>query len=242
VLDFGCGAGRVVRHFADEAAVATFVGCDIDEPSIEWARANLSPPFSFFVNEEAPPLAQPDASFDLVYAFSVFTHITDEWSGWLLELHRILSEGGLLVVSVLGGAMSESAAGEPWYPDRIGMNVLDRSQPWSAGGPTVLLSEWWLRAHWGRIFDVVLYQPGAEPGQQDLVLLRRRPVEATREELERSEPREPRELAALMHNVRQLHRESAILREELAQLRGSALWRLTAPVRAAGRRLRSRSR
>ena len=249
VLDFGCGPGRVLRHFAEEAAEAEFVGCDIDAPSIAWARENLSPPFEFFVNGEAPPLAQASAGFDLVFAFSVFTHIADEWSGWLVELHRILAEDGLLVVSVLGGGLSEAFAGEPWDPDRIGMNVLQRSKPWSEGGPTVLISEWWLRARWGRIFHVVRYQPAPRAGEQDLVLLRRRPAKATRAELERPEPGEPRELAALAHNVRQLHHEAAVLRAllvrsrvELEELRGSSLGRLSAPLRAAARRLRSRAR
>jgi len=102
VLDFGCGAGRVLRHFSAQAGNAQFVGCDIHAPSIAWIEEHLSPPFEAFVNRDAPPLTQPDSSFDLVYASSVFTHITDEWSGWLLDLHRVLKDDGLLMVSVLG--------------------------------------------------------------------------------------------------------------------------------------------
>jgi cyclopropane fatty-acyl-phospholipid synthase-like methyltransferase len=41
VLDFGCGAGRVIRHFAPEAAQAEFVGCDLDGSAIEWATGHL---------------------------------------------------------------------------------------------------------------------------------------------------------------------------------------------------------
>ena len=237
VLDFGCGVGRVLRHFGEVADEAQFVGCDIDEPSIAWMREHLSPPFEAFVNGESPPLAQPDARFDLVYAISVFTHISDEWSTWLLDLHRILKPDGYLIASVLGGGMSEQIAGEPWNPDRIGMNVLGRYRPWSEGGPSVLISEWWLRAHWGRIFDIVEYRPAFLPGQ-DFLLLRRRSVEATREELERIEPDEPREIAALRHNIAQLHRES---RQGRASLEASASWRLTAPLRAAKQRLRARA-
>ena len=124
VLDFGCGAGRTLRHFLVEAAEAEFWGCDIHASSIEWVNANLSPPVRAFVNSERPPLPRPDHSFDLIYAFSVFTHITDAWSAWLLELHRLLAPGGLLVASFLGAGMSEPIAGEPWEEQRIGMNVL----------------------------------------------------------------------------------------------------------------------
>ena len=107
VLDFGCGVGRILRHFAPEAGVAEIVGCDIDEPSINWLDRHLSPPFRVFVNGEAPPLGQPDSSFDLVYAMSVFTHITDDWSSWLLELHRILKPDGWLIASILEAARGE---------------------------------------------------------------------------------------------------------------------------------------
>ena len=93
ILDFGCGAGRTLRHFLDEARAAEFYGCDIDSPSIAWLSEHLSPPFHVFESGELPSLPQPDGFFDLVYAFSVFTHLGDEWAGWLLELHRVLKPG-----------------------------------------------------------------------------------------------------------------------------------------------------
>src|SRR3954453_4644837 len=36
VLDFGCGAGRVLRHFVDVATEAEVWACDIDAASIDW--------------------------------------------------------------------------------------------------------------------------------------------------------------------------------------------------------------
>jgi SAM-dependent methyltransferase len=236
VLDFGCGVGRVLRHFASEAERAEFVGCDIDQPSIAWVQRHLCPPFQAFVNPEMPPLDRPDESFDLVYAISVFTHLSDSWSAWLLEMHRVLKPGALLIATVLGGGMSRQIADEPWDPDRVGMNVLGRDRPWSEGGPSVLISEWWLRAHWGRVFEVLRYRAVDESGH-DFVLLRRREVQVSCEELERPEPDEPRELGALRHNISQLHRESQRLR---TRYEGSLSWRLTAPLRAAWRRVRSR--
>ena len=94
VLDFGCGSARVLRQFLREAEQAEFWGSDIDAPSIAWVQANLSPPLRVFDNAFAPPLPLNDGYFDLVYATSVFTHIGDLWSDWLLELHRILAPGG----------------------------------------------------------------------------------------------------------------------------------------------------
>ena len=56
VLDFGCGAGRTLRHFLDEAESGSFYGCDIDAPSIAWLESNHEPTVHVFANEETPPL------------------------------------------------------------------------------------------------------------------------------------------------------------------------------------------
>ena len=101
VLDFGCGSGRVLRHFLREARTGEFWGCDLHEPSIEWVTENLSPPINAHLLNGAPRLPHPDAHFDLVYAISVFTHITDDWSAWLPELHRVLKPGGFLISTFL---------------------------------------------------------------------------------------------------------------------------------------------
>ena len=107
VLDFGCGAGRTLRHFLDEAAVAEIYGCEIDAPSVAWLEANLSPPLHVFRNEEAPPLPLEADSFDLIWAISVFTHLTDHWADWLLEHHRLLRDGGLLIATILGPELAD---------------------------------------------------------------------------------------------------------------------------------------
>ena len=233
VLDFGCGSGKVMRHFLAEARECELWGCDIDAPSIAWLRRELSPPLHAFVNRQEPPLDQPDGTFDLVWSISVFTHLTDHWAAWLAELHRVLAPGGLAIVSFLGGAMYEGWTGGAWDEDRIGMTVLDHGQGWERGGPTVFHSPWWLREHWGRAFEIVRMREGVAPGEHGLVVLRRRPVEVSVAELERIDPREPRELAALRHQVWLLQEESARLRAERDALAAARARRVSR--RIAGR-------
>jgi SAM-dependent methyltransferase len=244
VLDFGCGAGRVMRHFEAEAEVAEFVGCDIDADSIEWAGRHLSPPFRFFTNAEWPPLPLEDESVDLAYAFSVFTHLTDNWSAWLLELHRVLRPGGLLLATFVNVGLAAEYGEIPWEEDRIGMNVIRAGAPWDQGGPVVFHSRWWIREHWGRAFEVVSIEPArgtpGEPTGQGSVLLRKKPVQLTREDLERVSAGEPRELDSLRHNIERLHREEIALRAGYESARS---WRVTRPLRrvaASVRELRSR--
>lgn len=219
VLDFGCGTGRTLTSFATEADWTTFVGCDIHADSIAWAGSNLSPPFEFFLCGEEPPLDHPDGRFDLVYAMSVFTHITWAWSPWLMEIHRVLAPSGLAVISVLGPAMARQILDTDW-DERIGMAIVDMHKDWSIGGPDVLLSEWWLREHWGRAFEILSFAP-CDPGSgagHDLVTLRRRDVEIAPEDLARRDPSDPREQAALECNVELLLCQQQQLGEELRRL------------------------
>jgi SAM-dependent methyltransferase len=238
ILDFGCGAGRTLRHFAAEAETCEFYGCDIDEPSIAWLKEHLSPPFRVFVNGERPRLDLPSRYFDLVYAISVFTHLTDLWSAWLVELHRILIEDGLLVATFMGEGAAAWITDEPWREDEVGMNVLRPGQSWADGGPTVLHSPWWIRAHWGRAFDVLELVPNGfaldPPEGQGAVLMRKRAVDLTKEELELPEPGEPRELKALRRNVHQLSRELIELRVSHDQL--AASWKVEREAREAAER------
>lgn len=243
VLDFGCGAGRVLRAFLPEAKVAKFYGADIDARSIEWLERNLSPPLHVLRSGESPPLDLPDDSFDLIYAYSVFTHIADEWSAWLLELHRLMRDDALLFATFLGPGMSEPIAEEPWIEQRVGMNVLRHGQDWDSGGPMVFLSPWWIREHWGRAFEVLeLREAGvitaAPSAGQGMVLMRKRPGTFRREDLERIDAaNEPREIAALQHNIRQLHREPVRLAEAYRVLEQSRAVRVARRVRALQARL-----
>lgn len=221
ILDFGCGTGRTLAAFAAEAERAQFVGCDIHAESIDWATAELSPPFEFFVCGESPPLDQPDERFDLIYAMSVFTHITHQWSAWLVELHRVMRPGGLVVASVLGPAMAREILGHDW-DERIGMATVDLDKDWSIGGPNVLLGEWWVREHWGRAFEILGYRPcdPANAGGHDLVLLRRREGSVSAAELSRVDVADPREFAAMQCSVEILARKHSVASDDAIQLVG----------------------
>ena len=100
VLDFGCGCGRVTRYFREHDAEVA--GSDVSADAIAWCRGNL--PFGRFeVNGLTPPLVFDDASFDLVYALSVFTHLTGDLQlAWRDELRRVLRPGGRLLVTTHG--------------------------------------------------------------------------------------------------------------------------------------------
>lgn len=222
VLDFGCGAGRTLRHFLAEARGAEVWGCDIDVESIRWLEQHLCPPLHVFANGPEPPVQQPAGTFDLIWSVSVFTHLTDSWSRWLVELHRLLRPDGLLFLTFIGSGISETISGEPHSDRMIGMNVTKCGQSWDLGGPMVLHSPWWVEEHWGRGFDVLSLRPDGFASHTSLgqgsVMLRKREEEIDPAMLERLRPGDDREAPALLHNVSQLARESAELRSELARV------------------------
>jgi ubiquinone/menaquinone biosynthesis C-methylase UbiE len=213
VLDFGCGAGRVLRQFKREARSGEFWGCDLYEPTISWLQENLTPPFRFYVSEGLP-LPHPDEYFDLVYAISVFTHITDDWAAWMLELHRILKPGGFLLATFIGPRLWERSLGRQVDEDELGVAMLRLDQSYeSTSGPLVLHSPWWVRAHWGRAFELVTLWPhgfawprrpgetqeevegrlwAAKPGH-GVFVGRKQAGSFSAADLERDEPGDPRE-------------------------------------------------
>jgi SAM-dependent methyltransferase len=243
VLDFGCGAGRMLKAAVADQPDAEFWGCDIDRESVEWLARDLDGRAHVFLTRDRPPLPVPDGHFHLIYAFSVFTHLVDRWSDWLLDLHRALDPSGLLIATVIGPGRHSSLNDEPVAEDLIGMNVLAPSNSWDAGGPLVLHSEWWLRAHWGRAFEILELRAGDQehsPPQygQAVVVMRKRPGSFSSELLEQPEADEPREIAALRQNVASLRREVA----RQSELIDSRSWRLTAPARAVARVYRDQLR
>ena len=259
VMDFGCGAGRTLRHFMAEAETAELWGVDVDAPSIELLRETVSPPLHVMQSQYMPPLALERDSFDLIWAISVFTHLTDNSLPWLCELHRLLRPGGLLIATYMGRWTSELLAGEPWDENRTGMNVLRHNHPASDGAPLVMISDWWLREHWGRAFEVLAIEPNIH--NQSWALLAKRDVEVSVAALERPGA-DQREYAALRHNLVQAQHEveatqrraqerlealraahDDALRGALAQARReyerSLSWRLTRPLRVGRRAARA---
>jgi SAM-dependent methyltransferase len=233
VLDFGCGAGRTLRHFLTEAERGDFWGADIDAASVEWLRANLCPPLNVVQNDPRPPLNLEHGTFDVIWALSVFTHLTDYSLPWLVELHKLLAPGGLLIGTYMGRWNGAAFTGEPWDEDTIGMNVLRRDQGWELGGPMVLMSDWWVREHWGRAFEILDVAPNVHG--QTWALLRKRQVDVAVEDLERPAD-DRREWLALRNNLRQVERDRKRSVEELrTEYERSLSWRMTRPLRIAGK-------
>jgi SAM-dependent methyltransferase len=112
MYDFGGSTGRVFRHFFCQDRSFEVWTSDFKVANFAWNQRNVPRDVRIFLNGFYPSLPIPDAHFDLITAFSVFTHIDELESPWLLELRRILRPGGLLYLTIHDDAywevMSES--------------------------------------------------------------------------------------------------------------------------------------
>lgn len=104
LLDFGCGCGRVIRHWHSLGADVDLHGSDYNRRLAEWCREAF--PFAqFAVNGLAPPLRYATGAFEFVYAISVFTHLTESLQqAWIRELERVLAPGGVLLITTKGSS------------------------------------------------------------------------------------------------------------------------------------------
>jgi SAM-dependent methyltransferase len=173
LLDFGCGCGRVLRHFATLRDAVH--GTDLNPRLVTWCRRHL--PFGHFeTNALKPPLTFEDSRFGLVYALSVFTHLPEELQdAWMQELRRLLRPGGYLVLTTHGMRSVAELGPEDRKRFAAGQFVLRRDDRPGSNVCGAYHPESYVREHLARGFTVVDFVPEGASGNpwQDLWLLQR---------------------------------------------------------------------
>jgi SAM-dependent methyltransferase len=99
IMDFGCGWGRIIRFFLKDIESENLVGIDHSEEAIHACREGNTW-CKFAMIEPFPPTPFPGQSFDLIYLYSVFSHLPEKmhWA-WLEEFRRLLRPGGMLIAT-----------------------------------------------------------------------------------------------------------------------------------------------
>lgn len=186
ILDFGCSTGRFLRHLFNRHPTADCSGCDINESHIEWMNRHM-PQVKAFQSTIMPHLPCKDESFDVITAFSIFTHINEFELTWFLELVRILKPGGYLYLSVATDTnWLQTSPDSAVYRMIAGHDDLQTDLPF---GPKlfkdpmprskvvfkytmreiyscdVFLHRDYLRRNWGKYVDVVNIHPNAHDTQ-----------------------------------------------------------------------------
>jgi len=101
VLDFGCGYGRLARLFYYYIKQDNFYGVDPWDRSINECLDNGIAKNIFLSDYLPSSLPLGDKKFDLIYAFSVFTHLSERATKLALNtLGEYLNDDGILVVTI----------------------------------------------------------------------------------------------------------------------------------------------
>ncbi|HEV3070384.1 MAG TPA: class I SAM-dependent methyltransferase [Solirubrobacteraceae bacterium] len=189
-LDFGCSSGRVVSTLAAAYPGTRWHGCDPNAPAIAWAKESLAH-IEFFVSGDDPPLPLPDASLDLVYAISIWSHFAPELGlRWFEEMHRMLRPGGHLLLTTHGltsvahyaqldlrtpqqsREIADALYREGvWYAPEFG-----EEGDWGVVNPdwgTAFLTPEWLLTKLCPRWSVLEFAPGRNQDNQDVYVLRR---------------------------------------------------------------------
>ena len=153
VLDVGCGIGRMARPLAGYLSTdGSYDGFDVNRDGIAWCRRRYRrhPNFRFEVADIFNARYNPhgahradeyrfphdDASFDLVIATSVFTHLLEtDATHYLAECERVLVPGGRLFATFFllndtsRALMADGRAGLQFLDVDERLAILDESLP-----------------------------------------------------------------------------------------------------------------
>jgi SAM-dependent methyltransferase len=174
ILDFGCGVGRVIRHWKTMRGPEVF-GTDYNPILIEWCRKHLT--FAQFqCNPLAAKLSYEQAKFDFIYALSVFTHLPEELAdAWLKELYRVLKPCGRLYLTTHGAHYFATRTPAEQAKLARGELVVVANDRAGSNACAVFHPEAYVREHWTSQFKVVDFRPGRTGlgAEQDAWLLQK---------------------------------------------------------------------
>jgi SAM-dependent methyltransferase len=172
ILDWGCGCGRLARH-APRVSAGTLYGFDIDALNIAWARENL--PGSYALCGLSPPLPLADATIDVAFALSVFTHLgADSQRAWLAEFARLIAPGGALILTFHDPGHRAAATAETG--DRFALEGIDQPRAALEGTNYAVTVQTFdqIKAAAAGLFEAVLGRRSDEtPFGQAMVVFRR---------------------------------------------------------------------
>ena len=201
ILDFGVSWGRILRFFLKDVDPERLHGVDTSADFLRAAR-ETAVPGQLHQIDPLGSLPYAERSFDLVYAYSVFTHLPEHIQDhWLSEIARTLKPGALFIATVepprflefFDRLNPEDKTLHPWHADmakkiradsglkaRLHTNGYvyiptnpDGEATGEVYGDCVMTSAY-VRERWGQLFEIIDYLDDADRFWQAVVVARKR--------------------------------------------------------------------
>ncbi len=176
VVDWGCGPARVLRHLPEVFGNGCqYFGTDYNQDTINWCKANI-PNIDFRLNGINPPLQYESDFCDVIYAISIFTHLSKpNHQNWYDELMRISRKGCILLLTTHGDAYKAILTEAEKKDFEKGQlvtrgQVVEGHRVFAAFHPPA-----YIRQLFGSKAEILKHQPGVKKEwgiEQDLWLLR----------------------------------------------------------------------
>jgi SAM-dependent methyltransferase len=101
VLDYGCGWGRLIRLMYKFTGPDRIYGCDAWGTSLDFCRDHGIRAHLAACDEIPADVPFRGTTFDLIYAFSVFTHLSERTAKAVMAvLRRCVEPDGLLAITI----------------------------------------------------------------------------------------------------------------------------------------------
>jgi SAM-dependent methyltransferase len=164
VLDFGCGVGRIMRHWSATRG-PRWHGTDYNPQLIEWCREHLK--FAQFnINTLSGKLPYEDETFEFIYAYSVFTHLNETLQFfWINELSRVLKPGGYIYFTTHGDFYVKGLTPEEREQFQRGQPVVREQQESGSNFCAVFHPPSYVHETIAKGFVVVDFIPGNDQGR-----------------------------------------------------------------------------
>ncbi len=123
ILDFGVGWGRMIRFFYKDIPSEGIFGIDVMPEMVDVCKKTL-PSGKYSVSSPLPPTGFADNSFDIIFAYSVFSHLRDDAAeAWIKEFSRILKPNGIVVATTEGKAFLDKCEYYQKHPEKAADSI-----------------------------------------------------------------------------------------------------------------------
>lgn len=198
ILDFGVSWGRILRFFLKDVDPHSLHGVDVAADYLQVARETGVPGHLHQI-DPLGRLPHGDQSLDVVYAYSVFTHLPEHVQDhWLAEIERVLRPGGLFIATVEPprfldhfASLDAEAPGlhewqtitarkvqkDPTLPSRLqshGFVYIPFTENKDEVFGDCVMTANYARTHWGRHFEIVEWLDDERRFWQAVVVARKR--------------------------------------------------------------------